>query len=639
MRTIVAFLLTTLLGLGQVARRLENAPEIERQEKRIADHPDSIPERMSLLNLLINRSVGLPAEKVRELRRLHILWLIEHHPDAPNIFEQPQSLLAARGRLADPAGSGEAVGLWQELAKRPDAKPAVIANAAIYLSAIDLSSAFALLDKYQDDPALSRARGYVDGAAVLGLSGIGQLTQLSSSAAIRNSSEAKAARREIDGSTNPYLVGKAGILLSRGQIENPLDITLGDDDVPTLGERWLRRAIELAPPGDEWKPALGQALQAKANRTIDSKEKVRLLIEASSLVLDGAKPGILSILIAAEFDAGDDAAAARDAELLMASAPKNANAYNSAQTVLGRVAAAKGDLNEAKRRLIASITPPSTLKNATFEPNMTLAQDLYDAGAKDAVIEFLEAARTVWKADHGRIDRMISFVRKAPTVDLVQLSRQFPGSEVLRHPAPAFEGMDLNGTSWTREKLAGKVVALEFGTAPLAEKVSKDYAARGAILLQIKDDDIKQRFEVLTNPTLIVIDGQGNVTGYRSGEATEADWRTEFESGFGRGPNPPLTLPAPKQTQTAEGGRVSWEPVENAESYVVEWDSREENGWIFDRERTVRVIPTRDTSVVLDLNGFTRVRWRVYAVPKSGQPGALSQWRELDGIPLTKIYK
>jgi hypothetical protein len=138
---------------------------------------------------------------------------------------------------------------------------------------------------------------------------------------------------------------------------------------------------------------------------------------------------------------------------------------------------------------------------------------------------------------------------------------------------------------------------------------------------------------------VIVIDGLGNVTGYRSGEATEADWRSEFESGFGRGPNPILTLPAPKQTETAEGGHVSWEPVESAESYVVEWDSREENGWIFDRERTVRVIPTRDTSVVLDLNGFTRVRWRVYAVPKSGQPGALSPWRELDGIPLTKIYK
>ena len=292
MRTIVAFLSTALLGLAQVARRppdvrLENAPEIERQERKIADHPDSVAERTNLLSLLINRNVGLPSERVRELRRVHILWLIEHHPDAPNIFEQPQLLLAARGRLADPAGSAEAVGLWQGLAHEPGAKPAVIANGAIYLAAIDLPSAFALVDKFQDDPALARARGYVDGAAVLGLSGIGPNTPFSTSAALRNSPEAKAARIEIDNSTNPYLVGKAGTLLSRGQIENPLEVTFGDDDVPTLGERWLRRAIELAPPGDEWKPTLGQALHAKANRTIDPKEKVRLLAEANSLVPGG----------------------------------------------------------------------------------------------------------------------------------------------------------------------------------------------------------------------------------------------------------------------------------------------------------------------------------------------------------------
>ena len=633
MRTIVAFIATALLGLGQAA------PEIDRQEQKIAAHPDSVPERVALLNLLINRNVSLPAEKVREMRRVHILWLIEHHPDANNIFEQPQSLLAPRGRLADPAGSAEAAGLWQGLAKEPGAKPAVIANAAIYLAAIDLPSALALLEKFPGDPALSRARGYVDGAAVLGLSGIGQFAPFSTSPAIRNSSEAKRARLEIDGSANPYLIGKAGTLLSRGQIENPLDITLGDDDVPTLGERWLRRAIELAPPGDEWKPFLGQALQAKAGRTIDPKEKVRLLTEAGSLAADAAKPGILTNLIAAEFDAGDDAGAVRDAELLMSSAPKNANAYNSAQTVLGRVAAAKGDLNEAKRRLIASITPPASLKNALFEPNMTLAQDLYDSGAKDAVIEFLEASRVVWKADHGRIDRMISFVKKAPSADLVQLSRQFPGIDVLRHTAPAFEAKDLDGNTWNREQLTGKVVALEFGKAPLAEKVSKDYAARGAVLLQVQDDDTKRRFEVLTNPTLVVIDRQGNVSGYRSGDATEADWRSEFESGFGRGPNPVITLPAPNQAVGVDGGRVAWEPVDGAESYVVEWDSRDEKGWVFDRERTVRVIPTRETSVVLDLTGFARVRWRVYAVPRFGQPGSPSRWRELDGVPVTKIYK
>jgi hypothetical protein len=273
---------------------------------------------------------------------------------------------------------------------------------------------------------------------------------------------------------------------------------------------------------------------------------------------------------------------------------------------------------------------------------MTLAQDVYDSGDHDAVIQFLEASRAVWKSDRGRVDRMISYVRKAPSVDLVQLSRQFPGNELLRQAAPAFEATDLDGKVWTREQLAGKVAALEFGHAPAVEKVSKDFSPRGAVLLQVQDEATKRRFNVLTIPTVVVIDRQGNVTGYRSGAATEAEWRNEFESGFGRGTAPAL-LPAPKPgvPVASEHGKValSWEPVDGAESYVVEWDTRDDNGWTFDRDHSLRVIPTRETSTILDVTGFARVRWRVYAVPRSGPSGSISLWLELEGAAFTKIYK
>jgi hypothetical protein len=236
---------------------------------------------------------------------------------------------------------------------------------------------------------------------------------------------------------------------------------------------------------------------------------------------------------------------------------------------------------------------------------------------------------------------MISFVKKAPSADLVELSRQLPGSDVIRRAAPAFEAADVDGKTWTREQLTGKVIALEFGKAPLAEKVAKDYASRGAVLLQVQDEDTKRRFEVLTNPTVVIVDRQGNVSTFRSGPANEAEWRGDFETGFGGGTNP-LILPAPRQIDSGSGGAkvtLAWELVDNAESYVVEWDSRDEKGWIFERDKTVRVIPTRDTSAMLDLTGLMRVRWRVYAVPRQGQPGMSSPWRELDGIPFTKINK
>jgi hypothetical protein len=637
MRTIVAFLLAALIAVAQ------SPADIERQQKQVADHPDQISLRMNLLATLTNRFAGLPPEKVRELRRQHILWLIEHHPDAPNIFEQPQTLLPAKGRLADPAGSAEAAGLWKELARKPDASPALIANAAIYLRAIDPPAALDLLENYQRDPALARARGLVDGAAVLGMSGLGLNVQFGTAAALRDSPDAKAARREIEASSNASLLGGAGVVLlaTPGQIEAPFDLALGEDDPLSLSEHWLRRAIEIVPPGTEWKPSLSQTLVNKASRTLDPKEKVRLLTEAVSLVAENAKWFALSSLIVAEFDAGDDAAAEHDAKSLLAG-PTNANIYNTAQTVLGRIAAARGDLNEAKSRLTASITTPDSIKNPVFQPNMTLAQDLYDAGQKDAVSQFLEGTRNVWKFDRGRIDRMISFVKKAPSVDLIQLANQFPGNEVIRRPAPAFEAKDLDGKTWTREKLAGKVVALEFGKAPLAEKVSKDFAARGAVLLQVDDEDTKRRFEVLTNPTLVVIDRQGNVAAFHSGAGSEDEWRREFETGFGNTPNP-VMLSAPRQSEPAQpvAGKVAvaWEAVDSAESYVVEWDSRDEKGWIFDRDHTVHVIPTRETFTTLDLTGFIRLRWRVFAVPRFGQPGSVSPWREVEGTPVTKIYK
>jgi hypothetical protein len=269
---------------------------------------------------------------------------------------------------------------------------------------------------------------------------------------------------------------------------------------------------------------------------------------------------------------------------------------------------------------------------------MTLVQDVYDAGDKETVLQFLDAARPTWTFDRGRIDRMISFVKKAPSVDLVQLSHQFPGNELLRHVAPAFEATDLDGKTWTREQLASRVVALEFGKAPLAEKVARD---RGVMLLQIRDDDTRRRFEVLTDPTVVVIDPLGNVSAYRSGAATESDWRYEFETGFGQAG--PGEMAAPKQLDApppaGEKVALAWEPVDNAESYIVEWDSRDDKGWIFDRDGTVRVIAAGNTSATLDLTGFTRIRWRVYAVPRSGPAGLPSPWREIDGAPVTKIYK
>jgi len=636
MRTIVALLIGTLAAA-------QPPSDIERLEMRIAGHAENAADRQAVQRALTNYSAR--HEKLIADRRALILWLIEHLPEW-KMFEDTYTLLWPKGMLGDPEGFAQAAQLWKDQASKPGASGKTIGNAALFFRIVDPAQGFAILDRaaqdHAGDPDMARARGILHAGVMLGISGVDDNNRMliTTSGAMRASAVAKEARQEIEASQDAHLLGGAGFTLTH-PMSIPGDVTFGDDDIPTLAERWLRRARDLGLPEAEWKTPLGDAIHRKAERTNDPREKLRLLTESYDLMPDNVKPGIRAQMAVAEFASGDDAGAERDARP-MVDGPHNSYEYDLAQTLLGRIALARGDAAEARQRLFASVKPPPSLKNPSYEPIFTLAQDLYDSGDRDTVIEFLEASRAVWRSDRGRIDRMISFVRKASSVDLVKLSRENPGNDLLRQPAPAFEATDRNGKTWTREQLGGQVVALEFGSSPLAERVFRDFSARGAVLLQIQDDDTKRRFEVLTNPSVVIIDRQGNVSGFRSGNATEAEWRNEFESGFGRGTNQVL-LTVPKQGEAMEGAHgkvaISWEPVENAESYVVEWDTRDESGWIFDRDRTVRVIPTREASTVLDLTGFTRVRWRVYAVGKSGPPGAASGWKELAGKPLTKIYK
>ena len=168
MRTIVALFVCSFAFA-------QTPVEIDRMTKAVADHPDDLQRRVGLLGSLTNRNVALPPATVREMRRAQILWLIEHHPDAAaDIYALPQLVIPAKGRLADPAGAAEAAALWKEIVARPGVKADVVANAAIYFRAVDPAYARILLEGQPDNPAFSQARGLLDGALVVGMTGIGQ---------------------------------------------------------------------------------------------------------------------------------------------------------------------------------------------------------------------------------------------------------------------------------------------------------------------------------------------------------------------------------------------------------------------------------------------------------------------------------
>ncbi len=642
MRTIVAFILASFVASAQ------NPAEIDRLQKRIADHPDNIADRHALVRAVSFQAGALP-EKARPIRREQILWLIAYHPDA-KIFDDPAMQLWPRGRLGDPDGYAQSAQLWKEKAAGTNTK--AIANAAIFFKIPDPAEALAILDAaerdHPNDPDLARARGVVDAASILGLSAMddANFPLYSSTSARRGAPSAAAALKQVQASEDANLLGGAGEFLSRPNVFIvPFNTTFGDDDLPALAEKWLRRARQLAPASDTWNGALSNAIRVSAQRATDAAQKLRLLYEASSLLPENPKRRMLAEIAQAEFEASDDAAAGRDAQTLV-DGKRSFYDWNVGHTVLGRLALAQGNAAQAKEHLLASVKPPAQFKNPTAQPNMTLAQEILDAGDKDTVVQFLEASRPVWPFDQGRIDHMINFVKRAvPPLDLRQMANQLPGRDFRNRPAPDFEVTDTYGKTWTRDQLSGKVVALVFGSGPSIDKIVQTFSPRVEFFHApaTREDPLARKFEVESDPTLVVIDAQGRVASYLAGKSDEASWKRQIESGLAGAPTqPPFTVGVPKPKDTAiDAGKatISWDPVDNAESYIVEWDSRDEKGWIFDQDATVRVIATRETSATLDLNGFTRLRWRVYAVPRFGSQSKESSWREIEGTPVTKIYK
>jgi tetratricopeptide (TPR) repeat protein len=88
-----------------------------------------------------------------------------------------------------------------------------------------------------------------------------------------------------------------------------------------------------------------------------------------------------------------------------------------ANLVLGRVAAHKGSLEDAKRYLIAAAQSPATPDLVNNGPNMSLAKDLLGKGEKQAVLDFFEQCRKLWTNGAAQLDKWSQQVRDGKTPD------------------------------------------------------------------------------------------------------------------------------------------------------------------------------------------------------------------------------
>jgi hypothetical protein len=511
------------------------------------------------------------------------------------------------------------------------ADPKAIGNAIRFFRFDDRATAKSLLEAGErarpGDPDLAGWRGVLDAMAIGGVVMTAQ-GGYGSDRAIQRSPEAVRARKEIETSSDARLIGSAGEEVVDRYFVFTDAPALNDDDPLDLAEKWLLRAQELAPDYAEWKNGLSRVYEREAAIAADPKWKVQLYRKADAI--SPTWSGLPNLPVA-EFDAGDDTSAARDAHRLLDSANAPPIYTHTGHTVLGRIALAHGDVAEAKAELLASV-PLVPAGGIYLEPNRTLAQDLVDHGERDVVIQFLEQFREFWRNDQGAIDHYIKVIKAPGTHDII--ARYTAGQELRGRPAPKLPIDDYSGkiVAVQFRNAACKTCAEDFATVEKMAKIAADRDVTEAAIEQTGHEALLRQYEVDSFPTWVLIDREGRIADYMLGRVNAQDFERRIDQISSR-PGVSQKLPAPVPVETQTAGTLAWSPVPGAESYVVQLDQRDGKGWVSDRdEHLVRVIPSHETSVALDPSiGETAspmIRWRVFAVSRVGG-GIMSDWREI----------
>ena len=91
------------------------------------------------------------------------------------------------------------------------------------------------------------------------------------------------------------------------------------------------------------------------------------------------------------------------------------NAIHIGNLVLGHVALASNNVEEAKRFLIASGKTPGSPQLNSFGPNMRLAKELLARGEREVVIDYLDLCAIFWKRHGDQLEEWKAVIQKGET--------------------------------------------------------------------------------------------------------------------------------------------------------------------------------------------------------------------------------
>ena len=179
----------------------------------------------------------------------------------------------------------------------------------------------------------------------------------------------------------------------------------------------LRAAVRR----EDWSEASRISIQINAALLLRTRNQTTPSLELQHLIMmAGMDPikrnPLLPRLAKAAFAAGDFARAAGYADEALSASRQGVfwwtgDAIHQGNIVLGRLAMRKGDVEEAKRALLAAgKTPGSSGLNSTG-PNMQLAKDLLDRGETATVLQYLEECGSFWEGNRGKLAEWIVLIK------------------------------------------------------------------------------------------------------------------------------------------------------------------------------------------------------------------------------------
>ncbi|WP_161625867.1 tetratricopeptide repeat protein [Singulisphaera acidiphila] len=207
---------------------------------------------------------------------------------------------------------------------------------------------------------------------------------------------------------------------------------------PSLSVRWYRRCLSLDPDNPEWHWHLGNLYkrmgrhQSFESGTDWSAVCFSEFEQALELATENTRWSNLALpsVARAAFEAGEIHKAQFYAEELVSRGCQQfkfrTNKNNlmrggfihQGNLLLGRVALAKGDREEAKRHLILAITPPDCdplILVSASGPSASLANDLLQIGERDCVIQYFQQCAQLWPTGRDVLVRWISDIQNKKT--------------------------------------------------------------------------------------------------------------------------------------------------------------------------------------------------------------------------------